>query len=88
MVVPDNDENAKLCLCPSCPTYKKSNLSSNLFCAKERVQEKVFAAGCNCTICPVYKGHDLNQIYYCVQGKSADIKGEGSGQCVEMYSGA
>ncbi len=72
--VPDNEENAKLCLCPTCPTYKKSNLTNNVFCARGKAKEKVTAAGCLCPNCPVFKKYSLDQMYYCTKGKSADIK--------------
>jgi hypothetical protein len=63
--VPDNQENAKLCLCPTCPTYKKSKLSSNVFCAKGKAKEKVQAVNCLCPNCAVYKKYSLDQMYYC-----------------------
>jgi len=72
--VPDNDENAKLCLCPTCPTYKKSNLSSSVFCARGKDKEKVRVASCLCPNCPVHKNYSLDQMYYCAAGKSIDIK--------------
>jgi hypothetical protein len=72
--VPDNEENAKLCLCPTCPTYKKSNLSNNVFCARGKAKEKVNAVGCICPTCPVFKNYSLDQMYYCSMGKSIDIK--------------
>ncbi len=73
-MVPDNEENSKLCLCPGCPTYKKSNLSSNVFCARGKAKEKVTAAGCLCPGCPVFKKYGLTQMYYCMKGKSTDIQ--------------
>jgi len=85
--VPDNEENAKLCICHGCSTYKKSGLTNNLFCSRGKAQEKVSAADCDCPKCSVYKKYTLNQMYYCVQGKSADIKGDAGGQCIDMYSG-
>jgi hypothetical protein len=72
--VPDNEENAKLCTCPTCPTYKKSNLTSTLFCAKDKAKEKVTVHGCLCPNCPAFKKYSLDQMYYCVKGKSAEIQ--------------
>jgi hypothetical protein len=72
--VPDNEQNNQLCLCPSCPTYQKSGLTNNVFCARGKAKEKVIAVSCPCPNCPVYKQYSLNQLYYCLQGKSADIK--------------
>jgi len=59
--VPDNEENAKLCICPICPTYTASNLSSNVFCAKGKASEKATASGCDCPECPVAKKYGLNK---------------------------
>jgi hypothetical protein len=73
-MVPDNEENAKLCLCPGCPTYKKSNLSSSVFCAKGKAKQKVLVDGCICPNCGVFNKYSLDQMYYCVKGKSVDIK--------------
>ncbi len=70
----DNEKNAQLCLCPGCPTYKKSNLTNNVFCARGKAKEKVVSVDCLCPNCPVYKQYNLDQMYYCMQGKSADIK--------------
>jgi len=73
--VPDYEENAKLCVCPGCPTYKKSNLSSNVFCDRGKAKEKVASVGCLCPNCAVFKKYSLDQMYYCAMGKSIDIKG-------------
>ncbi|MBE3116308.1 DUF2769 domain-containing protein [Candidatus Bathyarchaeota archaeon] len=72
-LVPDSQENTKLCLCPGCPTFKKSNLSNNVFCARGKAAEKATTAGCMCPGCPVYKTYNLSQMYYCTKGKSAEI---------------
>jgi len=72
--VPDNQENAKICLCPGCPTYQKSKLTSNIFCARGKAKETVQSNGCLCPNCAVFKNYALDQMYYCVLGKSADIK--------------
>ncbi len=72
-VVPDNEENAKLCLCPGCPTYKQNNLSGTLFCGRGKAAPNIKAVGCLCPGCPVYKKYSLTQMYYCMQGKSLDI---------------
>ncbi|XHH10018.1 MAG: DUF2769 domain-containing protein [Candidatus Bathyarchaeia archaeon] len=72
--VPDNPQNVKLCICPTCPTYKKSGLTGILYCAKDKAAEKVVTVNCICPNCPIYKQYGLDQLYYCAQGKSADIK--------------
>jgi hypothetical protein len=70
----DNPQNVALCICPTCPTYKKSNLTGILYCSKGKAKEKIATAGCICPNCPVYKQNGLDQMYYCQQGKSADFK--------------
>ncbi|MGZ4850190.1 MAG: DUF2769 domain-containing protein [Candidatus Bathyarchaeia archaeon] len=72
--VPDNEENTKLCICPTCPTYKKSNLTNNVFCARGKAKETAKAADCLCPVCEVYKKYTLDQMYYCIKGKSVDFK--------------
>jgi len=73
-IVPVSDENAKLCICPACPTYKKSGLSSDLFCGREKVAEKIEQNGCICPKCEIYTKYQLNQLYYCMKGKSGEFK--------------
>jgi hypothetical protein len=38
--VPEISDNMKLCICQTCPTYKKCNLTDALFCAKGKAKEK------------------------------------------------
>jgi hypothetical protein len=71
--VPDIEENVKLCMCPGCPTYKGSNLTGSLFCAKGKAKEKVKSASCNCPECLVFAKYGLNQMYYCIKGKAAGV---------------
>jgi len=74
--VDDNKENLKMCSCPDCPTFKNSQLSVGLFCAKGKATEKeedVLQAGCMCWDCPVSDKYNLNMEYYCVRGKSKEI---------------
>jgi len=70
----DNEENAKLCLCHGCPTYKKSNMAGNVFCARGKAKEKIASNGCMCPNCSVFKNYSLDQMYFCSKGKSLDIK--------------
>jgi hypothetical protein len=72
--VPDTEENVQLCLCPGCPTYRKSNLSNNVFCARGKAKETAKAAGCLCPKCPIFVKYALDQMYYCIKGKSADVQ--------------
>ena len=72
--VPDSEENAKKCVCPTCPTYKKSQLTGTLFCGRGKAEQKPTQAGCLCPNCPVWKQYGLDNMYYCMMGKSADVK--------------
>ncbi|MCW4000150.1 MAG: DUF2769 domain-containing protein [Candidatus Bathyarchaeota archaeon] len=69
----DNQENAALCICPSCPTYLKSKLTGTLFCARGKANQNASSVGCICATCPVYLNNSLSQLYYCMQGKSQDL---------------
>lgn len=74
--VDDNAENLKMCSCPNCPTFKNSQLSTGLFCAKGKAteeEEDVLHAGCLCWDCMIFDNYDLELEYYCVRGKSANI---------------
>jgi hypothetical protein len=73
IVVPNTEENLRMCMCPNCPTFKSSPLSTSLFCAKGKAEETVLHAGCMCTHCPVSSTYGLSLEYFCVRGKSADI---------------
>ncbi len=72
VMVPDAAENVKLCICPTCPTYKDSHLSGILYCAKGKAKEEVKHKGCLCPTCPVTAKYGLEDNYYCDLGKSAD----------------
>ena len=63
--VPDTPENMKMCICPTCPTYKKCELTGGLFCAKGQAKEKIEKAGCVCASCPVFAKHNLKGSYFC-----------------------
>jgi hypothetical protein len=63
--VPDTPENMKMCICATCPTYKKCELTGGLFCAKGKAKEKATKEGCLCARCPVYAKHGLKGSYFC-----------------------
>jgi len=74
--VEDTQENLKMCVCPNCPTFKNSQLSGGLFCAKGKATEEeidILQAGCLCWDCIVFDKYNLELEYYCVRGKSAEI---------------
>jgi hypothetical protein len=73
IVVPDNEEEHKLCICPSCPTFKGTPLTDVHYCAMGKANVKASQLGCICTNCPVFKKYQLRAAYFCVNGKSADI---------------
>jgi len=73
VMVPDVAENVKLCIFPTCPTYKASGLSGILYCAKGKAKENVKQKGCLCPTCPVAAKYNLEDTYYCELGKSAEL---------------
>jgi hypothetical protein len=73
IVVPDNEEDHKLCICPSCPTFKGTPLTDVHYCAMGKTNVKVSQIGCVCTSCPVFQKYSLKATYFCLNGKSADI---------------
>jgi hypothetical protein len=73
IVVPDNEEDHKLCICPSCPTFKGTPLTDVHYCAMGKANVNVSQTGCVCASCPVFKKYGLKAVYFCVNGKSADI---------------
>ena len=72
VIVADNPENAKACICPGCPTFKESRLSGLLFCARGKTSESVKQKGCICPNCSVWKKNNLIDQYYCAIGRSAN----------------
>jgi len=70
MGVPDTMENAKMCICPSCPTFRESKLTNTLFCARGKAKETVNQKGCDCPKCAVWKNYKLQSQYYCSSGKA------------------
>jgi hypothetical protein len=70
-LVPDTEENAKLCPCPDCPTYQKSNFSGTLFCARGKAKEEVKSESCPCPSCPIFIKYNLKNKYYCIKGKAS-----------------
>lgn len=70
VMVPDTVDNVKLCICPGCPTYRKSKLTGILYCGKGKAQETVDKDGCICPTCSVWKKYKLQNNYYCSIGKA------------------
>jgi hypothetical protein len=73
ILVPDNEEEHKLCICPSCPTFKGTPLTDVHYCAMGKTNVKVSQRGCVCASCLVFKKYALKALHFCVNGKSADI---------------
>ena len=71
--VPDTEENMKMCICPTCPTYKGSNLTGGLYCAKGKAATPITTLGCVCPKCPVFAKYGLKTGYFCFKGKSLDV---------------
>ena len=82
MRVEKNLENAKACVCLSCPSYSTHCKGKNgqnipfdvshlkhlerLFCAFEKSNCIHEHNGCLCEHCPVYKKYNLSQEEYCL----------------------
>ena len=69
----DNEENVKLCTCPTCPKYKDSNLSDTLFCVRGKAKEQIKTTGSICPSCPVFVKYGLKKTYYCAIGKANEV---------------
>ncbi len=70
IVVPDLEENADRCLCPTCPTHNecmKSN-EERLFCSHGKSKCDPEKRGCMCGNCPVWVQYELSSFYYCLEG--------------------
>jgi hypothetical protein len=63
--VPETSDNMKLCICLTCPTYKKCKLTGGLFCAKGKAKEKAKKEGCICNNCAVYSKYNVKGSYFC-----------------------
>ena len=71
-MVLDNQENAKLCTCPQCPSYNDCMKGKNetLYCARDKSACEVQSKGCICPQCPVYLANGLSGMYFCLNGKA------------------
>lgn len=63
------DENlAKECLCPMCPSYVKCD-EPIAYCIPEVHTSKCikWESGCACPVCPVFDKLKLDREYYCLR---------------------
>jgi hypothetical protein len=65
--VPDTNENMKLCICGTCPTFRHSSLSGVIFCARGKAKEKVGQMGCACGNCQLCVTYGLKARYFCLK---------------------
>ena len=72
--VPDNEENASECYCPSCPTYTECMQSKRevLFCSRGASSCELKELGCVCGECMVAKRYALSMNYYCKIGETGN----------------
>lgn len=65
--VTDSAENAELCACPGCPSYKACMKAENslLYCARGGTGCVPVREGCVCPGCPVYRVNALEHTYWC-----------------------
>lgn len=62
------EENTKLCICPSCPTYMWTRESKVFFCGMGKSEIISEEKGCTCPECPVTEKMGLRWQYYCIKG--------------------
>jgi hypothetical protein len=53
------------CICKDCETFKGSDLTGGLFCAKGQANKKVKKVSCSCPKCPLYNEYELKGQYFC-----------------------
>lgn len=74
MKVPKTPDNAKKCLCPTCPTYLSEdcpkNGDENLFCAAGKSKCDLPEKGCFCGACPIWTEYGLSGGYFCLNGEA------------------
>lgn len=89
MIVPDNAENLKKCLCKGCPSYTEcmGDKKEGLFCARWKSECEVEEDECLCEQCPIDAEYKLtarldlmekkilklNQ-FYCMKGAAGTTK--------------
>ncbi len=66
------DENANLCICPSCPTYVGTGESKVFFCGMAQSEIISEEKGCTCPDCPVTEKMGLRWQYYCTKGTGGE----------------
>ncbi len=64
--VPDNQENAAVCLCGGCPSKNQDGMS--LYCARGQSPTPVERGLCACRWCPLWSGLGLEKDFYCAEG--------------------
>jgi len=73
-MVPDTNENAEKCLCPSCPTGKSNVCAAEkeetLYCGKGKTACNLIDKGCICGECPLWFRYSLTGGYFCFNGKA------------------
>jgi len=62
------DENTKLCICPSCPSYMGTGESKVFFCGMGKSDKISDEKGCICPECAVTENLGLRWDYYCTSG--------------------
>lgn len=65
--VPDTEENASRCLCPTCPTYNECMRDNNehLYCSRGNTECEFDEIRCLCGECPIWKEYGIKSFYYC-----------------------
>lgn len=70
------EQNKKLCICGSCPTYKATGEKALLFCMTSKSSIIKKDKGCICTKCPVTTQSGLTHLTFCLRGAEAQQRGK------------
>lgn len=65
-------ENMKMCICGTCPSYVGTGEDKLLFCATGKSDRITEEKGCTCPGCPVTPKMGLRWDYYCIKGAGKD----------------
>lgn len=74
MIIKDNVENIRKCLCGKCSSHNKTMKERMLilFCARGKAPCEVQRHGCLCPNCQIAKENGMNGVRYCEKGAVED----------------
>ncbi len=69
------EENKKMCICPSCPSYEGTGENGLIFCSMGKSEFIKEEKGCTCAGCPVTPKMGFTHIYFCTRGGEGQQRG-------------